>query len=184
MMLQRVLLCLLAALIGAWLWWEYLEEGFRAEEARNQENRAEDARRQLHDRGGPRALAAENELPEVKAKVDACASLLLANGILLSDRFYDPPDGPTDRPLISVRVKLIELRAYCKNGVIYDGQGREIRFYRPPPSPGRRPDDPEVAAAAAATRARRERRAMDEMKEFERRGGTVVWMQNPRRQGI
>ena len=51
------------------------------------------------------------------------------------DQFADSERTDPNRdhlriPVKTVRQKLIELRAYCKDGVLYDGEGKPIVFFR------------------------------------------------------
>jgi hypothetical protein len=54
----------------------------------------------------------------------------LPDALTLESRFA-PKGGPeyTLRPTITVRQKLRELRAYCKDGKLYDEAGKELYFY-------------------------------------------------------
>jgi hypothetical protein len=68
----------------------------------------------------------------LEANVEAC-SICLPNGLTLSTEFSDShhpiSPGTTARRVITVRQKLIQIGAYCKNGVIYDRTGKEVFFY-------------------------------------------------------
>src|SRR4051794_25237011 len=68
----------------------------------------------------------------IRAKVEACAECL-PKGFALSTEFRAPfnkDQGPAQGGIITIRDKLIQLRAYCEKGVLYDKDGKEIRFYR------------------------------------------------------
>jgi len=70
------------------------------------------------------------------ARADACEPCLPPGVALLAEfveREADQIPGMDSRPnpnAITVRAKLMELNAYCKDGKIYDSSGTEVRFYR------------------------------------------------------
>jgi len=69
---------------------------------------------------------------DVAAEVVAC-SVCLPAGLTLDTVFSDAPQPLSpkgDRRATTVREKLLQLRARCSGGRIYDSRGREIRFYR------------------------------------------------------
>jgi hypothetical protein len=68
---------------------------------------------------------------EVRAEVGACGACLPSD-LTLDTRFSDNPKTVSpkgDRRVTTVREKLVQLRARCVDGRIYDGRGKEIRFY-------------------------------------------------------
>jgi hypothetical protein len=76
-------------------------------------------------------------IARAEAAVDACADCvftLSGEQIYLSDQFADSPD--TDdmtgkrASITTVRRKLIGLRAYCKDGQLYDGRDKRVIFFR------------------------------------------------------
>jgi hypothetical protein len=89
--------------------------------------------------------------PEIMARteaaVDACSDCLLTlagDRLSLSDEFADSPDEDNRTgkraSITTVRRKLIGLRAYCKDGQLYEGRNNRVVFFRipewgPPPWP-------------------------------------------------
>src|SRR5260370_35292552 len=63
------------------------------------------------------------------ADVETCANCL-SDGLSLESAFGTSPDPL--RRVITVRQKLLELRAYCRNGKIYEGEGKQVVFVRMP----------------------------------------------------
>jgi hypothetical protein len=64
----------------------------------------------------------------------------LPEGLTLETRFA-PKGIPFVRDTITIREKLLELRAYCKDGKLFDAVGKELYFYHvpeygTPPPPG------------------------------------------------
>jgi hypothetical protein len=79
-------------------------------------------------------------IASTEAAVDACSDCvftLTGERLSLSDEFADSPDviemtGGKRASITTVRRKLIGLRAYCKDGHLYDGRDNRIMFFRIP----------------------------------------------------
>jgi hypothetical protein len=73
-----------------------------------------------------------NHWRQIRADVDACAECLpspLSMSYEFSESSWHDPNSDK-RKVTTIRDKLIELRAYCRDGIIYDGNGNKIAFHR------------------------------------------------------
>jgi hypothetical protein len=67
------------------------------------------------------------------AQVEACGSCLPGNFFLDSDFAFEPNRADSSGKRLSittVRRKLLDLGAYCKDGVIYDRHGKRVLFFQ------------------------------------------------------
>jgi hypothetical protein len=114
------------------------------------------------------AQAAEAEANRVAA-VDACARCL-PQGLTMEDKFADKADFD-DKTLqrtsvTTVKQKLLGLRAYCKDGNLYDGEGKRILFYWVI----------EVGGPQKANQNQERVKQAEEMQQREQQGFTVIRM--------
>jgi hypothetical protein len=85
----------------------------------------------------PASAAGYLPSPAEWAAMEKC----LPEGLTLESRFAHRGGPELDRELTTVRQKLREVRAYARDGKLYDEAGKELYFYRvpeygSPPPPG------------------------------------------------